>query len=86
MLQLIQQGYDLSFLETLPRLKNSWLSEDHLSLLRHKVQTLLAKGAIERVQMPDVGRSCYSRYFLVPKRYGGLRPILDLCPLNAFLK
>lgn len=28
----------------------------------------------------------YSRYFLIPKRDGGLRPILDLRPLNRFLR
>ena len=50
------------------------------------MQALLAKGAIERVPTLEVGCDCYSCYFLVPKKDGGLCPILDLHLLNAFLR
>ncbi|KAJ1198544.1 hypothetical protein NDU88_002383 [Pleurodeles waltl] len=62
------------------------LSEDHLVLLRQEVAALLAKGAIERVPVPEVGHDCYSHYFLIPKKDKGLRPNLDLRDLNYFLK
>ncbi|KAJ1135528.1 hypothetical protein NDU88_001967 [Pleurodeles waltl] len=47
---------------------------------------MLAKGAIELVPLQERGQGCYSRYFLIPKVDGRLRPILDLRILNLFLK
>uniref|UniRef100_A0A8C1XTW6 ribonuclease H n=1 Tax=Cyprinus carpio TaxID=7962 RepID=A0A8C1XTW6_CYPCA len=49
------------------------------------VQTLLAKGAIEPVPPVDMKSGFYSPYFIVPKKTGGLRPILDLRALNRAL-
>ncbi|KAJ1138985.1 hypothetical protein NDU88_005364 [Pleurodeles waltl] len=60
--------------------------EDHLVLLRQEVAALLAKGAIERVPVPEVGCGCYSHYFLIPKKEKGLLHILDLRDLKYFLK
>ena len=48
--------------------------------------TLLQKGAITRVSTSEQQAGFYSIYFLVPKKDGELRPILDLCRLNAHLK
>lgn len=42
-------------------------------VLRAEVMNLLAKGAIEMVPLAES-----ESYFLVPKKDGGLRPILDL--------
>ncbi|KAJ1180639.1 hypothetical protein NDU88_005859 [Pleurodeles waltl] len=64
----------------------SHLPEDDLALLCQEVAALLAKGAKEKVHVPEVGRGCYSRYFLIPKKDRGLRPIRDLWDLNYFLK
>ncbi|KAJ1153893.1 hypothetical protein NDU88_006651 [Pleurodeles waltl] len=61
-------------------------SEDHLVLLHQEVAALLAKGAIERVPVPEVDCGCYSHYFLIPRKDKGLRPIIDLRNLNYFLK
>jgi hypothetical protein len=54
-------------------------------VLRTEVQNLLAKGAIELVPLALKQAGFYSRYFLVPKKDGGLRPILDLRHLNRAL-
>ncbi len=43
------------------------------------------KGAIEEVPQSDIEQGFFSCYFLVPKRDGGLRPILDLHCLNLSL-
>ncbi len=51
-------------------------------VLRSEVMTLLEKGAIEMVPPALSESGFYSRYFLVPKKDGGLRPILDLRRLN----
>lgn len=47
---------------------------------------LLEKGAIECVKSSYRMRGFYSTYFLVPKKVGGFRPILNLRPLNRFIK
>ncbi|KAJ1127187.1 hypothetical protein NDU88_005590 [Pleurodeles waltl] len=87
-LQIVQKGCSRPIESAPPARPPSFshLPEDHLALLCQEVTTLLAKGAIEKVPVPEVGCGCYSSYFLVPKKDKGLRPILDLRDLNYFLK
>ena len=54
--------------------------------LDQELSTLLAKGAIKPVDPLLHPRGFYSRYFLVKKKDGRFRPILDLRGLNRFLK
>ena len=49
-----------------------------------EVSSLLQKEAIERVP-ENVSAGFYSTYFLVPKKTGDLRPILNLKPINKFV-
>ncbi len=60
------------------------LSKD-APLLRAEVAVLLAKDAIEPVPPAEMKSGFYSPYFIVPKKGGGLRPILDLRVLNRAL-
>ncbi|XDV18828.1 hypothetical protein PO909_024441 [Leuciscus waleckii] len=46
--------------------------------MEQEVNTLLEKGAIEYVPPSNRETGFYSRYFIVPKKDGGLRSILDL--------
>ena len=61
------------------------VAKDQCSVLDLQVVEMLGKGAIERVDNP-ASPGFYSRLFTVPKPSGGYRPILDLSPLNKFLK
>ena len=45
---------------------------------------MLLKGATEIVS--DPGPGFYSRLFLVEKATGGWRPVIDLSPLNRFIR
>ncbi|XP_037536617.1 uncharacterized protein LOC119413633 [Nematolebias whitei] len=54
--------------------------------LDQELSALLAKGAIEAVDPLQQPRGYYSTYFLVQKKTGGFRPILDLRGLNQYLK
>ncbi|XP_029441848.1 LOW QUALITY PROTEIN: uncharacterized protein LOC115081559 [Rhinatrema bivittatum] len=54
--------------------------------LQREILELLEKGAIEPVHSSDQLRGFYSIYFLVPKKDGGFRPILDLRRLNRYIK
>ncbi len=62
----------------------SVLSKD-APVLRAEVTVLLAKDAIEPVPPAEMKSGFYSPYFIVPKKDGGLRPILDLRVLNRAL-
>ncbi|MBN3279663.1 RHAG protein, partial [Polyodon spathula] len=56
------------------------------SVLQKEDAALLCKRAIPLVDPTSCGQGFYSRYFLVPKRNSGYRPILDLRFLKKFLK
>ncbi len=54
-------------------------------VLREEIAVLLAKDAIKPVPPAEMRQGFYSPYFIVPKKDGGLRPILDLRVLNQAL-
>ncbi len=61
------------------------MSSKDAPVLRAEVAVLLAKDAIEPVPPAEMKSGFYSPYFVVPKKGGGLRPILDLRVLNRAL-
>ncbi len=88
-LRTIRTGYTLQFGNNPPPFDGVHLtvvnSAAKASVLQQELSSLLQKGAIEEVPQSEVERGFFSRYFLVPKRDGGLRPILDLRRLNLSL-
>ncbi len=63
-----------------------WQSGTALSCVRRvEIAVLLAKDAIEPVPPAEMRQRFYSPYFTVPKKGGGLWPILDLRVLNRAL-
>ncbi|CAM4515709.1 unnamed protein product [Leuciscus chuanchicus] len=51
---------------------------EQVLVMEQEVNTLLEKGAMEYVPPSNRETGFYSRYFIVPKKDGGLRSILDL--------
>ncbi len=88
-LRKIRSGYTLQFGRNPPHFDGVQLtvvnSASKASVLRQELSSLLQKGAIEEIPQSDIERGFFSRYFLIPKRDGGLRPILDLRRLNFSL-
>ncbi len=88
LLRTIRLGYAIQFARRPPKFRGirftSVLSKD-APVLRAKVAVLLAKDAIEPVPPAEMKSGFYSPYFIVPKKDGGLRPILDLRVLNRAL-
>src|SRR5512146_81550 len=63
----------------------TWVNPLSAPVLREEIAALLAKGAIEPVPPAEMESGFYSPYFIVPKKSGGSRPILDLRVLNRCL-
>ena len=61
------------------------MSQSSSPFIREEIENLLNKRAVERVQNPGTP-SFYSRIFLVPKKNGKLRLIIDLPLLNRYIK
>ena len=54
------------------------------TIMGEEVESLLKKGAIEQVHEDSPG--FYSFLFFVPKKGGGQRPVINLRPLNEFIR
>ena len=50
-----------------------------------ELESLLAKGSVELVPRDEAWDGYYSHYFLVTKKGGGFRPILNLKPFNKYV-
>ncbi len=84
-LQTVEKGYRIQFGAPPPPFKGLCLTSTNTEqalVLEQEVSSLLRKEAIEVVPPLDRESGFYSRYFVVPKKDGGLRPILDLRLLN----
>ena len=86
----LTQGYELQFRRRPPafgRVKITSIDDPaKAQALAQELSTLLDKGAILPVDPLLHPGGFYSTYFLVSKKDGGLRPILDLRGLNRYLK
>ncbi|XDV34377.1 hypothetical protein PO909_004541 [Leuciscus waleckii] len=87
-LSTVREGYSLQFARRPPRFRTrteTKVNGEVAHLLCAGIAKLLCKGAIEPVH-PSLSESgFYSGYFLVPKKDGALRTILDLRYLNKAL-
>ncbi len=89
LLRTIRLGYAIQFARRPPKFRGIRFSSVKDSadapVLRAEIAVLLAKDTIEPVPPADMGSGLFSSYFIVPKKGGGLCPILDLRVLNRAL-
>ena len=73
-------------LSTLPAFypRSNNFSDSGSAVVQSEIQTLLDKGAIEHVEYTQ--GEFISTLFLVPKKNGDLRPVINLKPLNFFVQ
>ena len=84
-LSVVRKGYKIPFICKPPLSPTPIFLQQTESLsLEEEVNKLLLKGAVEKIE-PE-GPGFYSRIFLVPKKNGKLRLIIDLSRLNTFLE
>ncbi len=84
----IRLGYAIQFARRPPKFNGvleTSVAVRNAPVLREEIAVLLAKDAIESVPPAERRQGFYSPYFIVPKKRGGLRPILDLRVLNRAL-
>ncbi|KAL2095574.1 hypothetical protein ACEWY4_007722 [Coilia grayii] len=88
-LRTIEKGYRLQFAHSPPRFSRILYSQAEGAasrFLQAEITSLLEKKAIQIVPPTQSQSGFYSRYFVVPKKGGGMRPILDLRALNRHLR
>src|SRR4029434_7970548 len=87
-LRTITKGYVLQLARPPPPFSGviqSVVQREQSHFLREEIVSLLRKEAISVVPPEEENAGFYGRYFLVPKRDGNYRPILDLRVLNKSL-
>ena len=67
-------------------MKETIVPRKNLDILNAEVAELLRKDAIEKVPPNERGCGFFSTFFLVPKKNGKMRPVINLRPLNRYLK
>jgi hypothetical protein len=87
-LDVVQNGYKLEFLK-IPHflgIKQTKVPFDQENLIQKEIEELLLKNAIEIVDKSQILTGFYSTLFLVPKKNGEMRPVINLKPLNRYLR
>ncbi len=85
-LQTIRKGYQIQFGSSPPRFMgvlSTKMAPQQALAMEQEIKALLEDEAIEYVPHSNRETGFYSRYFIDPKKDGGLRPILDLRVLNV---
>ena len=79
---IVERGYKIPFKEIFPFSKDPIFFQQTKRPELEEVNSLLQKRAVEDVLLESPGY--YSRIFLVPKKNGKMRLIIDLSNLNKF--
>ncbi len=88
-LDIVKNGHLIEFMEMsrfIGLTKTPLKKRKMANILWKEVHSLMAKDAIEYVSPEHQNEGFYSRFFLVKNKPDGLRPILNLRPLNQLIK
>ena len=84
---MIQYGYRPEFHSKPPLMLHPWQNlASNSPRIAEAVQSLLQKNAVRLVDLSRDGQGFYSHLFVVPKKSGGLRPVLNLSALNKYVR
>ncbi len=82
------QGVEIEFSRTPYQMRKPHpphLPQEDRALVKEEVGQLMAKGAILELRPQEAQRGFYSNIFLVPKKDGRMRPVINLKALNYFV-
>ena len=87
-LSVIEKGYKLEFIKKpiWQGIKQTIVSQKNMEILLQEVNILIEKDAIESVQKEQIQSGFYSTFFLVPKKNGKMRPVINLRPLKWYFQ
>ena len=94
MVNMIRTGYRLEFLKAVrpklsrpTRMKETKLPKDQMKIAITEVAELVKKGVLREVPKEETNRKpgFYSKMFCVAKESGGMRPVINLKPLNKLM-
>lgn len=88
MLETLREGLKLEFIiQPVLKIKETSVPRYGIqeSVISTEINTLLGKDVIEPVSASQENAGFYSIIFVVPKKQGGLRTILNLKPLNQLV-
>ena len=60
-------------------------SSQEQSLINKEIQKMLSKGAITELSLKEMDQGFFSSLFLVPKKDGGMRPVINLKSLYEYV-
>ena len=91
LMDIVTEGHTLPFLQNPPPFRGVKSTPligppEKVQVLLDEVQALLSKGAVELVPPGQQKQGWYGHYFIVSKKTGGWRPILNLKPHHTFLR
>lgn len=89
-LRTIRRGHEIRFEAGPPPytgiVETQIPSDSKAQVLLLEIREMLSKGAIQAVERGTEIEGVYSQYFVVPKKTGGLRPILNLKRFNRWVR
>jgi len=68
------------------RYKRNFSILKNIDILQEEIDILIQKDVIEIVPQQEVHSGFYNTFFLVPKKNEKMRPVINLRPLNRYLK
>ena len=86
-IQTVTEGYQIPLISTPNQHSPPFsphLSPEDTAIMEEEIQSLLQKQAIS--QIPTAIEGFYSNMFIVPKKDGGQRPVINLKQLNRYVK
>ena len=86
-LETLNKGLKFEF-EAYPKptgIRQTYVPVQNLEIYSEEVQNLLQKEPITHVPFVEKHQCFYSTLFLVPKKTGDQRPVINLKPLNSYL-
>ena len=91
MISTVSRGYAIEFVSRPPsgtgtRITPTPRDSARRRALCQEISSLLIKEVVEPVPYHLRGTGFYCNLFLVPKKSGGFRPVLNLKPLNPYVQ
>ena len=81
-------GYRIEFLSPPTQMSSPRVgvcSSEEQRLINEEISKMLSKGAITELPLEEAHYGFYSSLFLVPKKDGGVRPVINLKSLNEYV-